>query len=246
MAVQAGLTDETGITSKTLEAHYLAGGNVPLVIRAIIAANKAKTIDLDFKLATAIDLAGRNVLEAVQTSVYPKVIDCPARGGPSETLDAVRQERHPVEGQSPRHRAGELEPIDRRGDRRDDHRPRRRGHRQRHRLGRFAHARAGKPRPHFQGRAGPAARLADGLRDRLDRHCRYRRRRQHRRPAASRPGRGRYARGAGQRRRPPRHGRGPGTGNDRPDRREPGQSRRGRGRGAARQLPTRFARAVWA
>ena len=49
MAVQAGLSDETGITSKSLEAHYLAGGNVPLVIRAIIAAKKAKTIDLDFK-----------------------------------------------------------------------------------------------------------------------------------------------------------------------------------------------------
>ena len=79
MAVQAGLTDEMGVTSKALEAHYLAGGNVPLVIRAIIAARKAKTIDLDFKLATAIDLAGRNVLEAVQTSVYPKVIDCPGR-----------------------------------------------------------------------------------------------------------------------------------------------------------------------
>jgi uncharacterized protein YqfA (UPF0365 family) len=89
MAVQAGLTDETGITSKALEAHYLAGGNVPLVIRSIIAAKKAKTIDLDFKLATAIDLAGRNVLEAVQTSVYPKVIDCPARGAARESLDAV-------------------------------------------------------------------------------------------------------------------------------------------------------------
>jgi len=89
MAVQAGLTDETGITSKTLEAHYLAGGNVPLVIRSIIAAKKAKTIDLDFKLATAIDLAGRNVLEAVQTSVYPKVIDCPARGAARESLDAI-------------------------------------------------------------------------------------------------------------------------------------------------------------
>jgi uncharacterized protein YqfA (UPF0365 family) len=89
MAVQAGLTDETGITSKSLEAHYLAGGNVPLVIRSIIAAKKAKTINLDFKLATAIDLAGRNVLEAVQTSVYPKVIDCPARGAARESLDAV-------------------------------------------------------------------------------------------------------------------------------------------------------------
>src|SRR5262245_21777833 len=56
MAVQAGLTDEMGITSKTLEAHYLANGNVPLVIRALIAARKAKIIDLDFKQATAIDL----------------------------------------------------------------------------------------------------------------------------------------------------------------------------------------------
>ena len=77
MAVQAGLGDETGVTSKALEAHYLAGGRVPLVIRAIIAAAKAKTIRLDYKLATAIDLAGRDVLEAVKTSVYPKVIDCP-------------------------------------------------------------------------------------------------------------------------------------------------------------------------
>ncbi len=50
------------------------------VMRAIIAAHKAKMIALDFKLATSIDLAGRDVLEAVQTSVYPKVIDCPARG----------------------------------------------------------------------------------------------------------------------------------------------------------------------
>lgn len=86
MAVQAGLGDEQGITSKALEAHYLAGGNVPLVIRALIAANKAKIIRLSFWEATAIDLAGRNVLEAVQTSVYPKVIDCPGRG---QTLDAV-------------------------------------------------------------------------------------------------------------------------------------------------------------
>ncbi|MCA9245861.1 MAG: flotillin-like protein FloA [Planctomycetales bacterium] len=89
MAVQAGLGREMGITSKSLEAHYLAGGNVPMVIRAIIAANKAKTIELDFKQATAIDLAGRNVLEAVQTSVYPKVIDCPAPGASRPSLDAI-------------------------------------------------------------------------------------------------------------------------------------------------------------
>src|SRR5687768_17112859 len=72
MAVQAGLDERTGITSKALEAHYLAGGRVPLVIKAMIAAEKAKLAHLDFKRATAIDLAGRNVLEAVQTSVYPK------------------------------------------------------------------------------------------------------------------------------------------------------------------------------
>ncbi|MGE0606261.1 MAG: flotillin-like protein FloA [Pirellulales bacterium] len=88
MAVQAGLNDETGITCRALEAHFLAGGHVPQVIQAIIAANKAK-INLDFKLATAIDLAGRNVLEAVQTSVYPKVIDCPARGSGRDTLDGM-------------------------------------------------------------------------------------------------------------------------------------------------------------
>ncbi len=89
MAVQAGLGEETGITSKALEAHYLAGGNVPLVIRAIIAANKAKNIPLDFRLATAIDLAGRNVLGAVQTSVYPNVIDCPGANSGKDSLDAV-------------------------------------------------------------------------------------------------------------------------------------------------------------
>jgi uncharacterized protein YqfA (UPF0365 family) len=90
MAVQAGIGDRDGVTSKGLEAHYLAGGNVPLVIRALIAARKAK-LELDFKLAAAIDLAGRNVLEAVQTSVNPKVIDCPSRNLGRETLDGVAQ-----------------------------------------------------------------------------------------------------------------------------------------------------------
>jgi len=90
MAVQAGIGDNQGVTSKALEAHYLAGGNVPLVIRALVAAAKAK-IRLDFKLAAAIDLAGRNVLEAVQTSVYPKVIDVPMRGGARESLDGIAQ-----------------------------------------------------------------------------------------------------------------------------------------------------------
>ena len=90
MAVQAGIDESQGVTSKALEAHYLAGGNVPLVIRSLIAAAKAK-LDLDFKLAAAIDLAGRNILEAVQTSVNPKVIDCPGRGLGKESLDGVAQ-----------------------------------------------------------------------------------------------------------------------------------------------------------
>jgi uncharacterized protein YqfA (UPF0365 family) len=90
MAVQAGIGDDQGVTSKALEAHYLAGGNVPLVIRSLIAAAKAK-FDLDFKLSAAIDLAGRNILEAVQTSVNPKVIDCPSRGLGKESLDGVAQ-----------------------------------------------------------------------------------------------------------------------------------------------------------
>ena len=78
MAMQSGIGPEreTGVTTQRLEAHYLAGGNVPNVIRAIIVAHRAD-IDLDFDRAAAIDLAGRDVLDAVQTSVYPKVIDCP-------------------------------------------------------------------------------------------------------------------------------------------------------------------------
>jgi uncharacterized protein YqfA (UPF0365 family) len=88
MAVQAGFADEE-FSTQELEAHLLAGGNIPLVVRALIAARKAKTIKLSFREATAIDLAGRNVLEAVQTSVYPKIIDCPMLGSDKHTLDAV-------------------------------------------------------------------------------------------------------------------------------------------------------------
>ena len=91
MAMQAGVgTDpETGITTNMLEAHYLAGGDVPRVISAIVAAQRAD-IDLDFDRAAAIDLAGRDVLDAVRTSVYPKVIDCPDPEKSSKTtLSAV-------------------------------------------------------------------------------------------------------------------------------------------------------------
>ena len=67
------------VISEELETHFLAGGNVLNVVDALIAADKAN-ITLNFKTATAIDLAGRDVKEAVQTSVYPKVIDCPVEG----------------------------------------------------------------------------------------------------------------------------------------------------------------------
>ncbi len=91
MAMQAGIGSEreSGVTTRRLEAHYLAGGSVPKVIRAIIAAHRAD-IPLDFDQAAAIDLAGRDVLDAVQTSVNPKVIDCPdtSKGGKS-TLSAI-------------------------------------------------------------------------------------------------------------------------------------------------------------
>jgi uncharacterized protein YqfA (UPF0365 family) len=91
MAVQAGigLESETGVSTRRLEAHYLAGGSVPNVIKAIIAAHRAD-IDLDFDRAAAIDLAGRDVLDAVQTSVYPKVIDCPdPKRSQRTTLSAI-------------------------------------------------------------------------------------------------------------------------------------------------------------
>jgi uncharacterized protein YqfA (UPF0365 family) len=76
------------ITTDQLEAHYLAGGRITNVVRAMIAADKAR-IDLQWETATAIDLAGRDILEAVRTSVDPKVIDCPSDGGAKRTIDAV-------------------------------------------------------------------------------------------------------------------------------------------------------------
>ncbi len=65
------------ITSNQLEAHYLAGGNVMNVVHALVAASRTDNLSLSFELATGIDLAGRDVLEAVQMSVNPKVIETP-------------------------------------------------------------------------------------------------------------------------------------------------------------------------
>jgi uncharacterized protein YqfA (UPF0365 family) len=82
--VQAGVRVTTG----DLESHFLARGNVPKTATAVIAAHKAG-LDLPWKTAAAIDLAGRDVLEAVRTSVNPKVIDCPDPAKGKQFLDAV-------------------------------------------------------------------------------------------------------------------------------------------------------------
>jgi len=87
MLTKAGI----GIDSDQLETHYLAGGDVIRVSKALIAASKAN-IPLNFQRATAIDLAGRDVLDAVKTSVNPKVIDCPNPEKSKGTIDAVAKD----------------------------------------------------------------------------------------------------------------------------------------------------------
>jgi uncharacterized protein YqfA (UPF0365 family) len=86
-ALRAGLQ----ISQAEMESHLLAGGDVQRVISAMIAANKAN-IELPWKTATAIDLAGRDILDAVQTSVNPKVIDVPNPKLGRPTIDAVAQD----------------------------------------------------------------------------------------------------------------------------------------------------------
>jgi uncharacterized protein YqfA (UPF0365 family) len=85
--VKAGLEMDTD----PIEAHYLAGGNVINVVQALIAADKAN-IPLSFQRAAAIDLAGRDVYEAVRISVNPKVIDCPDPSKGTVMLDAVAKD----------------------------------------------------------------------------------------------------------------------------------------------------------
>jgi len=87
-AWKAGLTD---ISTDDLERHYLARGRVPNVIQALISAQRAK-IPLDYRTACAIDLAGRDIVDAVQTSVNPKVIDCPNPAQGRTTIDAVAKD----------------------------------------------------------------------------------------------------------------------------------------------------------
>ena len=98
LIVQSRITaHKAGIPLDTdqLEAHFLAGGDVNQVIRALIAADKAN-LNLNFNRAAAIDLAthqsGKSVFEAVMTSVNPKVIDCPAAASGKQTIDAVAKD----------------------------------------------------------------------------------------------------------------------------------------------------------
>ena len=86
-AKKAGLDIPTDL----MEAHYLARGNISRVVAAMIAADKA-SIELPWNRATAIDLAGRDILDAVQTSVNPKVIDCPSVQSGKTTIDAVAKD----------------------------------------------------------------------------------------------------------------------------------------------------------
>jgi len=82
--VQSGVK----VTTPDLESHFLSRGNVPKTAAAVIAAHKAG-LELPWKTAAAIDLAGRDILEAVRTSVNPKVIDCPDPTKGKQFLDAV-------------------------------------------------------------------------------------------------------------------------------------------------------------
>ena len=86
-AVRAGLN----ISTNELETHYLAGGRVPSVINALIAADRAR-IELPWNIACSIDLAGRDIQDAVNTSVNPKVIDVPNPSLGRGTIDAVAQD----------------------------------------------------------------------------------------------------------------------------------------------------------
>ncbi|MSQ90109.1 MAG: UPF0365 family protein [Phycisphaerales bacterium] len=79
------------ISTQNMEAHFLAGGRVTNVVRAMIAAEKAG-IDLPWDRAVAIDLAGRDIVDAVNTSVMPKVIDCPNPASGKQTIDAVAKD----------------------------------------------------------------------------------------------------------------------------------------------------------
>ena len=89
--IQAWKAGLNTISTEDLETHFLAGGRVHKVVRALISAERAK-IALDYRTACAIDLAGRDIVDAINTSVNPKVIDCPNPTSGRTTIDAVAKD----------------------------------------------------------------------------------------------------------------------------------------------------------
>ena len=196
-AKKAGLE----LATAPLEAHFLAGGNIERVVQAVIAADKAK-IELPWDRATAIDLAGRDILEAVRTSVDPKVIDCPSLTS-GNTIDAVAGDGIQLKARA-RVTDGRTSPVS------SAARPRRRSSPVSARASsprsvrRRTTRRCREPRSDLQDRAREGPRLRHRVRDPLDRHRRRRHRREHRaqsrptRPSRHQaiPGRGRAGRAA--------------------------------------------------
>ena len=214
-AVKAGLN----IPLNDLEAHFLAGGNVVRLVNAMISADKAN-IPLPFKRAAAIDLAGRDVLEAVKMSVIPKVIETPKIAAVAKDgIQLIAVSRVTVRTNIDRlvGGAGEETVIARVGEGMVST------------IGSAATHKAVLENPDHISKNILSKGLGcrNGLRDPFHRHRRCRRRSEHRREAANRPGRCRQADRPGQGGRAPRHGRSVGAGDARP-------RRRSRGGGAAR------------
>src|SRR6267154_1628312 len=199
-AVKAGIE----VPSDPLEAHYLAGGDVTQVILALIAADKAG-ISLDFNRACAIDLAtkgtGKTVLEAVRTSINPKVIDAPSPNMGRSTIDGVAQDGIGVKVKA---RVTLRSHLDR--------------------LGENLQGCSGKSGSHFKPRAGQRARQRVCIRHLVDRYSRRPCRRQHRRETSDRASRSRQACRASQSGSASRRGGRSGTGDARQDAGDAGQS----------------------
>ena len=190
-ARKAGLS----LTVDQLQSHILAGGNVDKVTLAMIAAQRAQ-IPLEWQRAAAIDLAGRDVLEALQTSVNPKVIETPLFQGVAQNgIQLNVKARITVRSNLDRYVGGAGEPTIVA------------------RVGEGVVSAVGAaidhkevleyPGPHLEGRARERARRRDRVRDRLDRHRRRRRRQEHRRRPADLAGRSRPQDRASQGRRTP-------------------------------------------
>ena len=175
-----------------MEAHYLSRGNVPKTAAAVIAAHKAG-IDLPWRTAAAIDLAGRDILDAVKTSVNPKVIDCPDPTKGRPTLDGVCRNGIQLQAKA---RVTVRTKLDRLvGGATEETIIARVGEGIVKAIGSAEHHTDVLANPNLISQAvlQELARFADGVRDRVDRRGRDRRRREHRRQPAGRPGRGRPA-----------------------------------------------------